>query len=258
MDIGPAQIEHEERLKIAEGIGEQLQAHFGEKVIAIGICGSLGNGTDRPFSDVEMHCVLENVEPKTALRWSNGTWKAKVGLETVSSIMGKAAEVSWNWPLTHRAFTEVKPLFDPTNLFIHLRRTALTQPELKFRQAIRNLILGDSYELAAKIRNARAAGNPAMLPYYAVQQAQRGACLIGLHNRYLYPTPSKIFPDSLDLEARPAGYDDLCQIAMNGEMSNAESIYSACEAYWQGVVAWARERGIKLIDDLENLLVRYS
>jgi len=258
VEIGPLKMEHEERLKIAEGIGEQLQAHFGERIIAIGIYGSLANGTDGPFSDIEMHCVLENIEPKTPLRWSNGTWKAKVDLDTVSSIMGKAAEVSWNWPVTHSAFTEVKPLVDPTNLFIHLRRTALTQPELKFRHAIRDLILGDIYELAGKIRNAYTGGNQAMLPYYAVQQAHRGACLIGLGNRFLYPTPAKLFSNSLELEAQPAGYDMLCRLVISGQMSDVDLTFSVCEQYWLGVQIWAKDRGIRLTEDLKDLLQRFN
>ena len=254
MEISPKRVDHVQRTQVAAEISDQLRSHFGERVIAIGIYGSIARGADGPYSDIELHCVIDQIEKEYSLKWTNGDWRAEVGLYSVSDILNRAAEVNWRWPATHSAFASIQPLFDPTNLFIHVRKSALSQPEFKFRKGIKELIVSELYELIGKMRNTQETGALTSLPYFAVQVAWRGACLVGLENRYLYEASSQILADSLNLDYRPAGYDELCRLAMTGDLSQPEEIYSVCERFWGGVNAWAKERGIRLTDELRDLL----
>jgi kanamycin nucleotidyltransferase len=79
---GPAEISRSERLQICREIAERLQTVYVDKLLAIGIYGSVSKGTDGPFSDIEMLCVLD--EPDEAVEfsheWSSGLWKAEVNV----------------------------------------------------------------------------------------------------------------------------------------------------------------------------------
>jgi kanamycin nucleotidyltransferase len=254
MTIGPNPISHSQRMKIAEEIAGQLQDYFKERVLAISIYGSLAKGTDGPYSDIEMDCVLESLDCDRTLEWCGGDWKAEIDLLSVSSVLKNAAEVGPKWPISHGIYIHYIPVYDPTNLYIHRRKTALSQPDLKFRRAMRELIVDEMFEIQGKILNAGCRKDYTSLPLYAVLQARWGALLIGLANRQLYSTSAKIFSESLKLDGRPAGYDDLCRLVMSGALSEPERILSACEAFWAGVNQWAQENGIRLVDDLEDLL----
>ncbi|HEX7393481.1 MAG TPA: kanamycin nucleotidyltransferase C-terminal domain-containing protein [Anaerolineaceae bacterium] len=254
MTIGSDPIDHTSRIKIAGGIADQLKAHFGDQVVAIGLYGSLAHSLDGPFSDIEMHCVLDIPGKNSSLEWCEGNWKAKVGLYGVNVILKKADLVEIDWAITNGAFMYVQPLHDPTNLFIHLRKSAISQPGIKYVKAINKLVSGEIFELARKIRNSNESQNFSMLPSYATEMARWGACLVGLDNRYIYPSTSQLFKSSLELDNRPTGYDFLCKLVMEGTLSEQSKTSQACLDFWEGVIAWSMERGIRLVNNLEEML----
>ncbi len=256
MEPGPGRIDHAERLKIAEEIAGQLKDHFKERVIAISIYGSLAKSTDGPYSDIEIDCVLDGLDCDRRLEWCGGGWKAEIDFLSVSSILKKAAEVGPKWPISHSIYLHYLPLYDPTNIYVHRRKTALSQPDFKFRRAIQVLITEEMFENQGKIKNAGARGDFTSLPLYAVLQARWGALLIGLANRHLYSTSAKIFSESLELDGRPEGYDDLCRMVMSGTLSEPDRTLAVCEAFWDGVIQWAQEYGLRLVEDLDDLLKR--
>jgi len=256
MQPGPDQIDHASRLKIAEDIADQLKGQFKDRVMAIAIYGSLAKGTDGPYSDIEMDCVLDSVICDQRQEWIGGGWKAEIDIFSVNSILKKAAEVGPKWSISHSGFIHNLPLYDSTNLYVHLRNTALRQPDLKFRRAMRDLIVEDMFEIEGKIRNSGFRKEFTALPYYAVEQTRWGALLLGLFNRHLYSSSAKIFLESLELDSRPEGYDDLCHLVINGELSDSGNVLNACERFWAGVNAWANANAIKLIEDFRELLAR--
>jgi kanamycin nucleotidyltransferase len=254
MTLVPAPLDHQTRLQIAHSIADQLTTHFGQKLVAIALYGSLAQATDAPYSDIEMHCVVDEPGLDASVEWSAGDWKAEINLNSVNGILKKATRVEINWPITHGAFVYCQPLYDPTNLFIHLRKTAISQPGFSYTKAMKQLIIEVIYELTGKIRNIGIQQEFSMLAYYTTGLARWGACLIGLDNRFIYPTGKTIFTSSLTLDNRPSGYDALCALVMSGALSDFAGALRACEDFWLGVNTWARQKGLRLTDDLGDLL----
>jgi kanamycin nucleotidyltransferase len=222
------------RLDLAREIAAQIQDHYRDirdvivdDVLAIGVYGSLARGTDGPYSDIEMHCVVRGSGVDVCHEWSAGAWKAEV---------------------------DVWALYDPTGFFSRLRDAALLHPDEVFQRVIRDVIVGEIYERIGKVRNARAANDDACLPFLAVELARCGACLLGLAHRHLYTTSTRMFEESLALPGRPEGYDILCRMVMAGDLADAARIADASDAFWSGVERWAGERGIQIEQDLERLL----
>ena len=254
MPSGPQPMERARRLELAYRIAERVQRHYRERALAVGIYGSLARGSDGPYSDIEMHCVLRGSGIERWHEWSAGPWKAEVNVYSADVVLRWAAEVDVDWSITHGAYTQVLPVHDPTDFFPRLRDAALSQPDQAFRQAICDVIVGELYERIGKIRNARAAGNAACLPYLAVDLAKVGACLLGLAHRHLYGSSSRLFQESLTLPERPDGYDGLCRLVMSGELSNAARVADTCDAFWLGIESWAEEHDLRIEQELDALL----
>jgi kanamycin nucleotidyltransferase len=254
MPGGPKTMTRPRRLELAHEIAGQIHRHYGDRVLALGVYGSVARGTDGPYSDIEMHCVLRGTGFETAHEWSAGAWKAEVDVYSEEVILQSASEIDVDWPLTHGAYIQVLAVYDPTDFFSHLRDAALLQPDQTFQRVIRDVIVGELYERIGKIRNARALKNITSLPCFAIELAKFGACLIGLANRHLYTSASHFFEESLALPDRPEGYDALCRLVMAGDLGDPARIADASDAFWSGVERWAAERGLQIEEDLEALI----
>ncbi|MFS0558920.1 ANT(4')-I family aminoglycoside nucleotidyltransferase [Brevibacillus sp. 179-C9.3 HS] len=239
---GPVKISRRDRFQTCQEIAERLHEVYKEKVLAIGVYGSISRGTDGPFSDIEMFCVVEsNEELEFSYEWSAGPWKAEVNVCSADVLLNIAATVEDDWPLTHGPFFAPLSLYDPKGYFETLKKAAESPSQEDFTEAINGILVGEMYEFIGKLRNANLNGPHTYLPYLAMQFAQYGAMLIGLHNRKLYSTGAKVLPEALELPNRPAGFDAVARLVMSGELAESAKIVDACETFWDGLEAWAAE-----------------
>jgi len=250
MPGGPQPMDHSHRLELAREIAGRFQARYGESVLALGVYGSLARGTDGPYSDIELLCVLRGEGIEQNHEWSAGAWKAEVNVRSQDVALREAAELEVEWPITHGAFTHLLALYDPSDFLAQLRQAALAHSDDEFRQVLCDVIVGEVYERIGKVRNARAENNAAGLPALALDLAKMGACLIGLEQRHLYTTSAWMFSESQALPGAPAGYAELCRLVMSGELADAARNAEAIEAFWAGVEQWARERSLVIVQDL--------
>lgn len=244
MSGGPQPIAREQRLHLAREIADRALAARGNDVLAVGLYGSTARGTDGPYSDIEIMCVLNTEDEDYSPEWVHGQWKAEVNFLSKNVLLAQATKVDERWPLTHGLYIHVLPLYDPQHFFATLREVASEQPEERFHEAIRDLIIFEIYEMIGKLRNARHSNNTAYFPEIAVSMARYGAYLVGLANRHYYTTSSKVQQESLTLPQRPAGYDDLCRLVMSGDLREPQRISDLCETFYTGVEQWAEERNI--------------
>jgi len=258
MPGGPQPYDHAQRMERAMEIVRQVCDHFGERLLALAIYGSLARGTDGPYSDIEIFCILKEEGHSYTIEWSTGSWKAELNVFSPEKILDRAVEVEGDWAVSHGAVVAVLPIIDPTGFFPRLRGAVYSQPEQVFNEALKRLIVEEVYECMGKIRNAQASHSLECLPSYALQIAHYGACLVGMANRYLYTTGSKVFPESLTLPGRPKGYDELCWIVMSGELNIPSKVLSTVEAFWAGLEAWAADRGLQIEEELAILLQKSS
>jgi len=247
-------MDHAQRLKLAYEIGDRIKQHYGAHLVALGIYGSLARGTDGPYSDIEMHCVVQGSRVDECYEWFTGCWKAEVDVYSEDVILDWAADVDFDWALTHGACTDVLAMEDPADFFSRLRAAVISPSDDTFARAIHDVIVGEILELVGKVRNARAVGNSDCLPRFAIKLAERGALLLGLAHRHLYVSSSSLLRASLALPERPDGYDTLCKTVMLGELADPAGIVSSVERFWTGVERWAGEHDIQIRKSLEVIL----
>ncbi len=244
MKGGPRPLTPEERWALAQEMATQIRALHREDLLALGLYGSVARGQDRPYSDLEMLAVLKRAGEDRTYEWTPGPWKAEVNFQSRDTLLGQAAEVDELWPLTHGAFVFVKPLYDPEGFFPELRAVALGQPEARFREALRALIVGELYELVGKVRNAHEDRFWTALPPLAMQTAFYGAMLLGLAHRHLYTQGERVFLEALELPDPPQGYGALVKRVTSGRLDDPQGVVAAVETFWEGVEAWADARGL--------------
>lgn len=254
MVSGPDRFTHPERLARAEKIAARFQSHYEENLLAIGIYGSLGRGMDGPFSDIEMHVIVQGEEIERSFEWSTGPWKAEVDVYSPDVFLSRASLLDDLWPITQGAFARVLPLHDPKRLFHRASHAVFDHSLDDYFAVMEEVLIGDLYEVVGKVRNSLVRGTSANLPAEAVLAARYAACVIGLNNRHLYSTGPEVFPESLELPGRPAGYDALVGMVTRGELGDPAAVGAAVDALWAGEEAWAGEQGLQLHRDLDDLL----
>jgi kanamycin nucleotidyltransferase len=246
MSTGPQPRSRAERLALAQEIFERVLALHGNDLLAVGLYGSMARSTDGPYSDLEVLCVLKTVDEDYNYEWIYNTWKAEVNFRSRNMILAEAAEIEENWPLTHGAFANILPLYDPSHFFNELKEVVLSHPPEQFQEVIRAVIVGELYEWMGKLRNAQVDGETAYLPELALNMAKYGAFILGLAHRHFYTTGRRVLEESLTLPGRPPGYDSLCQMAIQGTLSDFNLIRERCELFWAGVAQWAAEQGLQI------------
>ncbi len=97
---GPVNSSRSERLQTCHEIAARLDEVYRDKILAIGVYGSVPKGTDRPFSDIEMFCVLSesNAPVEFSHEWLAGPWKAEVNVCSSDILLKIVSTVEGKWP----------------------------------------------------------------------------------------------------------------------------------------------------------------
>lgn len=248
MQAGPRPQPREVRWEIAHEIAERVRVTRGDGLLAIGVYGSLARGTDAPYSDVEMLCVLRDDAPHVSYEWSVGPWKAEVGILSRAAIIRDAGALDFDWSLTQGAYLDQHPLHDPEDFLPTLRGHVFGHSDTQFDQELRATLIGELYEVVAKVRNALETGHLDHLPLLVAKTVTVATFAIGLANRHCYTGAAVMLREALELGDRPDGYDDVCRLVMRGDLTDPRRILRLCDALWAGVELWASGKGIRLYE----------
>ncbi|MEZ4733077.1 MAG: kanamycin nucleotidyltransferase C-terminal domain-containing protein [Caldilineaceae bacterium] len=246
MCLEPKPIPYWKRVALAEQLVQRILAVHGEKVLAIGMYGSLARGTDQLYSDIEMMCAFNTTGEDYAHEWIEDSCKVEVNFASADEILHDAATVDAEWAITHGAYFDLKPLYGNPDFFSKVSDALHSPSQEMFAAALRELIIGSIYENMGKLRNSRLTGNTGYLSLLACTIAEQGALAIGLAHKKCYPTHALLLQESLAFANRPDGYDALCQLVTASNLSDGDAIAITIERFWVGLVVWAEENGFSL------------
>ncbi|GER82217.1 hypothetical protein KTAU_08550 [Thermogemmatispora aurantia] len=149
----------------------------------------------------------------------------------MEAVQEKARAVKGNWALTHSAYLQKQPVYDPEAFLARLKPLVFSGSPESFHAAIKEVLVGDIYELIGKMRNACAAQVTSYLPKCAVDLAWYLALVVGLAQRHCYTKRSLVLPEALSLPDLPQGFAPLCELVMQGDLRD----YRLVVAAWQGI-----------------------
>ncbi|WP_062355227.1 kanamycin nucleotidyltransferase C-terminal domain-containing protein [Bacillus kwashiorkori] len=241
----PVQTSLEDKLKIVEKIKDNYLNQYRAHIIAIGVYGSIGKNIAGPYSDIEIHIVIEEEAIVAEYEFIYENIKIEIDVNTKSQLLKEAQTIDEMWPIVAGSYAEVLKIYDPTDFFSELKTTVLTYDEAKFTNAIRQFMIDELYETMGKIRNNWYNGNLNYLPQGAMDFAWEIAVLIGLVNKKYYTTRATTLQESLKMKYIPEHYHELVTLILEGDLQNKEKLYKYCESVWTAVNQWLTKRGIQ-------------
>ncbi|MEM7029777.1 MAG: kanamycin nucleotidyltransferase C-terminal domain-containing protein [Chloroflexota bacterium] len=242
---GPQSQSREDRLRIVEQLKQDLLDEYNDQLIAIGLSGSIAQKRDRPYSDIDMFAVVEQLDTdRIEIVCHLDGSKVDGNIYSDASVRKKAVQVDERWSL-RGGFLHIHPVYGDTAYFEMLKELRLSVPQAKIEAQIAAIIWGH-YEAIGKFRNAKESGQTHDLARACCTFAEYNALMLGLAHHTVYTTGQTMLEESMQLAHRPDGHDDLCRLVMSGTLSNASRILTTVERAWAGIEAWVKELGLDI------------
>lgn len=245
----PYKTTREEKMKVIGEMKDRLLDEYGDAIVAIGVYGSIGQHTDGPYSDIELHVVTKDGVSFSGHELIYPPFKLEIGVLERSKWVAKLSRVDDGWPIWIGAFVHILPLYDPEGLFESVKQQALSVSDESIRSVMREFMVWEPYETMGKIRNCMHSGQHAYISRAASDLIWQTAKLIGLANKKYYRTRASTIEESLLMTSIPNGYKELAAKIKEGDLRNKEEIYRLCEDLWTGLNEWFGEQGIEYFSD---------
>ena len=243
---GPQPQNREERQAILDRIVADLQKVYAAQIIAIGLYGSMVRGSDLPYSDVELCCIVQGVNIDHDYEWVYGASKAEVNVRSPDAFCAEVLDLDESWAIWKGSYLDMQSIYGEPEFFAAARELVLSPADDDFNAVVAGMIVGELYEWMGKLRNAQHVGNLSIIPQLAHKFVEFGALMLGLVHRHCYTTGSKMVEESLQLPSRPDGYDKLCALVMAGTLADTDQVAAQIEALWQGIGQWVAKHNIDL------------
>lgn len=231
-------------MEIVATIVDDLHRTYGQAIHAIALCGSLARNADGAYSDVELLCVLTTPGVDHADEWVYGPGKAEVDIYGLDVLWKMARSVEADWALTQGTFVNLRPIAGDPAFFAELRHVVLHPDPAAVHSAVAEMVVGECYEWIGKLRNALLSGHTQSVPTYAIRFAEHVACMVGLLHTTLFTTGNTLLSDALEMGDLPAGYADLAQRVMRGNLADPVATVADIEALWAGLEPWLATHGV--------------
>lgn len=239
-------MKREERLKIAKRIARKVLKKYGNKVLAIGVYGSVARGEDRRYSDLDMIVIVKKKREGIYDRFF--IYKGLpvlVEFETIEEVKKRIRNMWFKWPLEVNAFLSILPLFDPQHVFTKFKREYERLSEKDFREGAMNA-LEHVYEYFLTVKNAYVYKEREKLLLQARVFARSVACFLALINHTYFKSGKKVFEQKF--KKYPKNYYKLIKIAAGFISLNEKKVYEVCKKLFKETMKFAGEMGLKIDD----------
>lgn len=240
----PAATTKEQKIHMIDQLKNRLLHLHGDAILAIGMYGSIAQGIDGPYSDIELRVVTKDGVSLPGYEFIYLPFKIEISMIQKQEIYRSASAVDDSWAIKAGAYAHLAAIYDPNGLLEEIRTLPMQVSEEAIREVMREFMIWEPYETVGKIRNNKLAGNYNYLPLGAKDLAWQTAKLIGLANRTFFNTRARTYEESLQMPSRPSGYDELVGLVIRGQLHEMEMVYERCENLWTGLNEWYEEMGI--------------
>src|SRR6267143_5989703 len=90
---------HEERVELGRKIASQILDTYKDAILAICIYASTAKKLDRPYSDLEIFCVVKDSLEVKNKRYVYDGLLVEVNYFQESNFLKEAKRIGWDWPL---------------------------------------------------------------------------------------------------------------------------------------------------------------
>src|SRR5260370_19281544 len=145
-------VSHEERVEMGRKIASQIIDSYKDAVLAICIYGSTAKNLDRPYSDLEIFCVVrDSIEVKNKLYVHDGLL-VEIDYPQESNLLKAAARVGWDWPIQADQYRNRIVLFERDNWLKKLEEAVAENDRADFTEELQRAT-APMTESLAPVRN---------------------------------------------------------------------------------------------------------
>ena len=231
---------------MGEKLAADIVARYKDAVLAVCIGGSTAKKLDRPYSDLEMFCVLtDGLEvPEMKYLARNGLL-VQIEFFQESKLLEDARKVSMEWPWYADQYRNRIVLFEKERWLSKLKQAVEEDDKADFTGVIRWAALAMTETLAA-VRNADIVQDQIALRSAAYWMALDTAKLVLLLNRKYVLTTSWFWKQAFECQEQPEDFERLIRTAAGFVDSTDAERVNAVEKLWKKTIKLVHARGISL------------
>jgi len=238
-------VSHEERVELGRRIATQIIDTYKDAVLAICIYGSTAKKLDRPFSDLELFCVVsDSLEMANKFYIYDGLL-VEIDYQQESRFLKEAAKIGWDWPIQADQYRNRIVLFECDNWLKKLEKAVAENDRADFTEEIRRAAVAMTESLAA-VRNANIKGDQRDLRTRAFYMAWDTARVVFLHNRKHVLTTSWFWTQLFECQEQPKVFRKLIDIVAGFEKSTSSELVDATEELWRETMLMVQPRRISI------------
>ncbi len=247
------EVTHDERLKVASQICGLILEKYQDAVLTVCVSGSTAKKLDRPYSDLEILCVVRDGldMPKKKYYLQNGLL-VDIDYPQESNFLKAAREIGWDWPLQADQYRNRIVLFEREGWLRKLDQAVAQNDKTDLAEPLRIAALAMTESLAA-VYNAHLKADLLDLRTRAFYFAWDTARVIYLLNRRYVLTTSWVWKQALECPVKPDDFTELVQKLVGTKASGADELLQAAEKLYRETLEIVRSREIAI--ETENLSV---
>ncbi len=236
-------VSHEERVELGRKIASRVVDTYRDDVLAVCIYGSTAKKLDRPYSDLEIFCVVkDNLEVKNKLYVHDGLL-VEIDYPQESNLLKAAARVGWDWPIQADQYRNRIVLFERDNWLKKLEEAVAENDSADFTEEVQRASMAMTESLAA-VRNANLKDDQRDLRTRAFYMAWDTARVVFLHNRKHVLTTSWFWNQLFECHEQPKGFRKLIDVVAGFEKSTNPELVDATEELWRETMQMVQPAGI--------------
>lgn len=241
-------ITHEERVRLAQELCNEIKESLGDDLSVFLIYASVAKNADGPYSDLEMMAVISDSYEEYCSEFMRDGIRCEVDFIPISLAIKYAGCIDDEWPINADQWHRFQTIYvkEGEDCILRIREAAersLEQKEKFNHEIIMAMLVG--YEEIGKIKNARSReGNSDMvsgLSGFAMTVLR----LSGFVNHHFFQSQRNAWVESKTLPNLPKDYVRLIGIVQGEVVSPIEARYNAALELWENVQKWAKGQGIE-------------
>ncbi len=239
------EVSNETRVEVGRHIASRVLDTYKNAVLAVYISGSTAKKLDRPYSDLEMICVVRDGTEIPNKHYVYDGLLVEIEYHQESEYLKAARRTGWDWPIQADQYRNHIVLFDQNNWMRKLDEAVAENDRADFTEAIRLAAIGMTESLAA-VRNAIFKGDQLDLRTRAFYMAWDTARVVFLLNRKYVLTTSWFWKQLFECPEQPKDFRKLIEAVAGFVESTSGQLTEAAERLWQETMLIVRERGITI------------
>jgi kanamycin nucleotidyltransferase len=245
-------VSHEERLDVARQISTLILEKYGESVLAVFVIGSVAKKLERPYSDLEMICVVRDGVEVLSKKYVYKGLVIDFDYPQESSFLKEARETRLEWPLAADQFRNRIVLFERDGWFERLDEAVAQNDRTDMAEPLRVAAVALSEGLAS-VRNARLKEDPWDLRTRAFYMAWDAARVVFVLNGRYVLTTSWLWKQALECPVKPDNFAEMVQILLGMKMADADEVVQAAERLYEEMMKIVSSRRVSI--EVEDLYV---